>query len=134
MKTTDSTQVTYTQVYNDFKSALGGAADALKTGIEHVYQVMVRQQIIDSITWIIVYVLLGVICFISWKKVNSYVTKEKLKKNNEYHSYGSDDWYLVPVLITIFCVAMFCLSINDVVTGFLNPEYGAMQEIKSFIK
>jgi TRAP-type C4-dicarboxylate transport system permease small subunit len=130
MTPNDSTKVTMTQVYNDVKDALSGMADALKVGAEHVYQILVKQQIVNSITLILCYVLFAFVAYFSFKLVFKAVAKGK-----EEDSY--EPWnmlFIIPTIITISSIVFFSTTIQSCVTGFLNPEYGAIMEIKSFIK
>lgn len=40
----------YKQIYTDVKYGLAGLADGLKVGVEHVYIVLVKQQVVKSVT------------------------------------------------------------------------------------
>lgn len=120
----DSTKVTWSQVYQDFKGALSGAADALKTGSEHVYEVLVRQQVVNSITWIIVYVLMAIVTFVIWRIVYRVVEEDR----------NANELFILPVVVTCITAITFLVTIGDTVTGFINPEYGAIQEVREFIR
>lgn len=121
--------VTWSQAYNDFKDALSGAADALKTGSEHVYQVLVQQQVTNSVTNVILYIAFAIVTFFSWKLCNKLYDKHK---DESYSEWGM--LYIVPTIITVLSLVHLGISMNATVMGFVNPEYGAIQEIKSFIK
>ena len=132
----DSTQLTWEKVYTDFSDALSGIADALKTGADHVYEVLVRQQIIKSISLTITYILLAVACVIAWKIANKFY-KQKTEEERKLSYYDKGDWgmlFIIPSVLTVISIIVLVLSIGMTVTGFINPEYGAIQEIKSFIK
>lgn len=122
----DSTKVTWSQVYQDFKGALSGAADALKTGSEHVYEVLVRQQVVSSISWVIVYIVLAIATYTTWRIVIRVVS------NNE--DQDLEPLYIVPSFMTIITIVIVCLTIITTVTGFVNPEYGAIKEVREFIR
>lgn len=125
----DSTQVTMSQVYNDFKSALEGAADALKVGAEHVYEVMITQQVINSISWLIADVVLITICTILWKIFHRSAMEMKANEDDEYMFC-----YAIPGSISIIVLILILSSMSTVLTGLLNPEYGAIMDIKSFVQ
>jgi hypothetical protein len=133
MNNSDSTQVTFSQVYNDVKQALDGMADALKVGAEHVYTVIVRQQLVDSITYLLSYVVIIGFCF-GLFKIGEAMRLKEVKKQ----SYNIDDNYLFVYVLSGLCgvlfLLMFAATIDNVITGFFNPEYGAIMEIKSFVK
>lgn len=116
----DTGKLTVAKVYNDAKSALTGLAQALKVGSEHVYGVIVKQQVVSSIVWLcvdIVILLLSIALWILWWK-----------------SRDKDEWWGVPFFSTLIFFIIFFFTINTMVSGFVNPEYGAMKDILSFIK
>lgn len=126
----DSTKVTFSQVYNDFKSAVEGAAEALKVGAEHVYEILVRQQVINSITYLFLYVFLFTFSYILFKKIHAYVQLKN--KEDKYGEWGA--MYILPSIAIVVTMIVFSLTLNTCITGFLNPEYNAIMEIKGFIK
>lgn len=137
MNPQDSThQVTWSQVYNDFKDALSGAADALKTGADHVYEILVRQQLINSISMTIFYVIGICVCAAAWTIVIKF-TKRKNEEEKGLNSYERGDWgmlYIIPSVFTVLFLFIFSISLKTTIMGYLNPEYGAIMEIKSFIR
>lgn len=136
MNAQDSTSVTFSNVYNDFKDALNGIADSLKVGAEHVYEVLVRQQLINAISMTIFYVVGIAVCVASWVIVIKFLKRKNDEEKNLSH-YKRGDWgvmYLIPSVFTILFLFIFAVSLKTTIMGFLNPEYGAMMEIKSFIR
>lgn len=130
MNPQDSTQITFTQVYNDFKGALSGAADALKTGSEHVYEILVRQQFVNSVSMCILYFLLVGLSAWLW-----FFIPKKVKEFNDESSYSDyGPLYIIPSVVSLVSMLIITATITDVVTGFVNPEYGAIQEIREFIR
>lgn len=131
----DTTSVTFTQVYNDVKDGIAGLATALKEPAEHIYELMVKQQIVNSITYCM-FPLLSIV-FISlfarsmkkskWGEDFSWIPEED--RFNRYATLS----LITGFFSLIFTVASVCL-IRDIITGFANPEYGAIKEIVSFIK
>jgi len=55
--TSVDTSSNFKMLYQDVKEGLSGLATGLKVGVEHVYIVLVKQQIVNSITWVIIYLL-----------------------------------------------------------------------------
>lgn len=135
----DSTKVTWGQVYNDVKGALDGVADALKTGAEHVYEVLVRQQFTNSVTNIAIYILLASVCYTALR-IGQQRYKARDKQTAQSYLDNPTDYadVIIPLIIGVILlggfVAFLVTTINATITGFINPEYGALQEIKSFIK
>jgi hypothetical protein len=117
----------YKQVYGDFKTALVGIADALKVGVEHVYIVLVKQQLVKSIV--------GVLSIITFIVLIGFSIKP-FTKWADNHNKGSDgaSWAgLVLGYIAIGIIVLICIDLTEIVTGFVNPEYGAMKEIMEWV-
>lgn len=131
MKTiqSDSTEVTFTQVYQDVKGALSAIGDALKTGAEHVYEVLVRQQLVESITLLVIYAILTLIAGLSWKYSLRYFERARKEGGEDYGLI-----LIIPSLTTIVLVGVLIETGSSCITGFVNPEYGAIQEIRKFIR
>lgn len=126
----DSTKVTWSQVYQDFKGALSGAADALKTGSEHVYEILVRQQYVQSISLLMV-ILLGVTAsYFAFKFVN----RQSIKDGLEDVEPGAVFAVLGVVGLIGGTLVFAAVHATKIVTGFVNPEYGAIQDLMEFIK
>lgn len=131
----DTTKVTFTQVYNDVKEGITGLATALKEPAEHIYKLMVKQQFINSITYCMFPLLSIVFIIVSV----SFLKKSKwgeddfgVKEEERFNRYASLSMITVALSIVLLIIS-FALT-DDIITGFMNPEYGAIKEIMSFIK
>lgn len=118
------TSSTFKEVYRDFKGAIEGMAQSLKVGAAHVYEVLVRQQVVKSISLVI-----GIfsVMIVSIFSARFFWNKSK---------HDGDFWpafALAGVFPLVISVIIFVCSITDIVTGFVNPEYGAINEIMSHI-
>lgn len=122
----DSTQKenTFDTVYNDIKSTLSAMAGELKTTADHVYAVLVRQQLVNS--------CINVLCLMLAIPLFLYFLKG-MKKRKEGQEWP-DTPYTFAIIIACILFGAFLLTINSTITGFVNPEYGAMKEIMSYIK
>lgn len=123
----DSSQLTFKEVYSDIKAGLLGISVGLKVGVEHVYEIISKQQLVNSITNITIIILLLIIFLLSYKLHNYYI-----KKNHE--SFGENPRCMLPVLSLIFLIIFTIVTMQDTVMGFVNPEYGAIKNILEFIK
>jgi hypothetical protein len=114
----------YRQIYTDVKSGLSGLADGLKVGVEHVYAVLVKQQVVKSITNIIVLFTFVFLAFLFANKVYPWATEnEKSSDGFSLVIYGFGIFLiLIPAMIEIG-------TLEKTVTGFINPEYGAIMQI-----
>lgn len=123
----DSNSITSKEVYNDFKSGLIGIANALKVGVEHVYYVLVKQQIVKAVMWL----LLGIFGFIF---ILAYKRMYEFGKKNSYDSDGAS-WipFVLQMFVGVVLIGLFLGNIDTIVTGFINPEFGAMKDIVEFV-
>ena len=133
----DNIDATFTTVYNDVKEAISGLADGLQVGGEHVYQVLIKQQRIIAWLWFLSlpFMIVFSILFRKCLQAGHRGYLEQIPKES------CPDWYIKDVIFSaltgmIMMVALlaFFLTMSDGLTGFINPEYGAIQEILELIK
>ena len=130
----DSASVTMSTMYNDVKGAIIGLSKALKVGAEHVYEVLVRQQIVKSVIWLL-------LLFISFYLLFNFAKRAKDPEEQWIKNPGTSNSGPAPIgIIRIFQVIggtiMFAISIahiDVILTGFINPEYGAISEIMEMV-
>ncbi len=123
----DSSALTYKEVYNDIKSGLSGLSNALKVGSEHVYNTLIKQQLVDSIVYLILLVISILLLLIS---IRIYIKSTSKDWDNPNPLNLSCIFLFIAGLIMLF-LGMF--NINNIITGFINPEYGAIKDILTFI-
>ena len=118
----------FKMIYTDIKTGISALASGLKVGAEHVYEVLVRQQLVNAIVWLIVFVASVIFLRATIKYAMKAIEKEDGASDDEAAMivFGN----LLSVLI--FIVALFHIDI--IVTGFVNPEYGAIKTIISIVK
>ncbi len=121
----DTTSLTYNKVYSDIKESLKGLGSALKVSSEHVYKIIVQQQLVDSITRTILFIIALVLLIIC---IKTGVKKEWT--DSSVAGITSIIGVIICVLTIIYCLG----HTKDIVMGFVNPEYGAIQDIMEFIK
>lgn len=167
-----------TTVYSDLKSsapkvykALESLAKELKTTTDALWVILVKQQLVWSICFLILTLSALFNWFIFYKRNLSVklteqdfvkgnkINKESVK-NPEYTSYSSGDRgkilleiteseeeILIPIvnpnnnwfkyLHLIICIGLSGLSIHhfsDMLTGFINPEFGALKTITMVVQ
>lgn len=114
-------------------------AAKLGTTIEYLWNVLVRQATIDAIIKII-FVAIITICGIILYRYHIKFSKRDENGHNTYNSgcYDSgEDLSMTMILAAIIWGIAFviaCSTIPGIITGFLNPEYFALQHILSLIK
>ena len=137
-------------MYNDVKSGIAGLANGLKVGAEHVYIVLVKQQIVKAVSNLILVIILFSLGYIFY--VQSRKTYKSHLEQCGYKPDGSgkisynidlDDSAkgITSVLLgaasaiaVIAATVVFCNSYNEIIGGFINPEYGAMKDIIEFVR
>lgn len=119
------------QLYTDLKSGLVGIAGALKVGAEHVYEVLVRQQVVNSI----LYLLCGVLAFIF---IINFISKNKSDEkwfNNDIDFITKLGFIrIIQSIISFILLLVFLFHLDNIVTGFINPEFGALEQIMNWVK
>lgn len=118
----------YKTIYNDVKVGLQGLAGALKVSAEHVYTVLVRQQIVKSVTGLLYIIICSIMLYLGIKYLVPWSVRQG--ENSEGFSYIPSLLYIIIVFVLLI---VSCLNIDTIITGFVNPEYGAIQEIFSWI-
>lgn len=119
------------QIYSDIKGVVVGLADALKVGSEHVYKILVKQQIVNSVIYIIL-LLFGL--YFIYNFIKAYKDKDE---EWEYDSATPSGISIVRILQIIVGGIMFfvgIINIDVIITGFINPEYGAIEKILNILK
>jgi len=127
------TNSNFKMIYSDLKDGIGALAQSLKVGAEHVYIVIVKQQIVNSITNLVIYLFSIVLMF----HLSSYFSKEWFKESwEEKYSPGGGSIFFIIFFCTLLIISLlfFTLTINKTVMGFVNPEYGAMKDIINFVQ
>lgn len=128
----DSSKMTFSKVYGDVKAGISGLASSLKVGAEHVYYVLVKQQVVHAIKWLLI-LGFGFFCIIHFLKKYKLITEK---------------WWnhadTMPTMMGVFRVGQIIMGVvficigfnhtNEILTGCINPEYGALQDILNFVK
>lgn len=142
----DTSQITLSKVYSDVKDGLKGLGDALKVGSEHVYSVLVKQQYVNAMVFSLLFLfgLIGLFYFYScFKSENRFEYEQKYNRQTDLYENIVDktrwnDSHTFKTVITGFCTVGLLLpalfNIDIILTGFINPEYGALKDIMNFIK
>lgn len=123
----DTAQVTLTRVYNDVTQGIQGLAQALKAPTEKVWEILIKQQKVESIILVIVnsIILLITFIFVIWCII--------VYKKDEWYSNDKAGLLIYTIIISVMSIFFLFASINTIVTGFVNPEYGAIKEILNVI-
>lgn len=125
------TSSNFKAMYNDVKEGIVAIAAALKVTAEHVYRVLVMQQVVHAITWLLIVCVLCFVPLIYWKKITAWAKDEGVSENGEGLQWIV--WALATVAPILIGVITFCCTATTIVAGFVNPEYGAIMDILQFV-
>jgi len=103
-------------------------AEQLKQPAEHIYKIMVKQQVVNSIAWLII----GLLC------ISTAFTRKFWLNRIEKEQDDDMGWVMGLILLCIvpsmIGITVLIVQSETIVTGFINPEYGAIQDIINLIK
>lgn len=129
----DTAKLTLTKVYADVKAGINGLAQSLKVPATHVYSVMVRQQLAQSIANLIFFFAFVILSIILYKAGIKTYKLYNVNKDDDLVGITFVTFFLCGIS-TIVCIVGFWSDYSSIITGFTNPEYGAIKEIISFVK
>lgn len=119
-------------IYQDIKIAIASLAESLGVAAERVYEVLVIQQTVEAVVYLI-FLLTGICCWVILIKIG---VKIKFKKGDP--ATQKDTIYLIFVIVISIIGAITTgaglNNIDTIITGFINPEYAAIKEIMEMIK
>ena len=124
------TSSNFKMVYTDIKDGISALASGLRVGAEHVYMVLVKQQIVYAIVYLIVG-LFALFLIVNW--INGYKdTKQKWAEDEGPTGLGVIK--TIQMAIAGVMLGVFLFHIDTIIMGFVNPEYGAIQTIIDIVK
>jgi len=118
----------------EITSMLKTLAEKLGTTVEYLWEVLVRQAYVSAITDIIMLVLFIIAGTLFWRFHKKCTDRGWY--NGEYPEYigvASIPMILGSVAYFIWFIVIL-ISIHNMITGFANPEYWALQQILNQIK
>jgi len=133
------TSSNFKMVYKDLSEKIEALARALRIASEHVYEVLIKQQVVNAVTWVIIYVLFFIAAVSFWKGFHKNYKRVSIKEDPWYGDdmdthFGLLGYLIVANILSLIFAITFVITISETVMGFYNPEYGAMRDIMDFIK
>jgi hypothetical protein len=139
----DTSKLTH-RIYDDLTAGLRGIASALKVGVEHVYIILVKQQIVKAVVNLLIILTLIVLFIIAINLFRHGLVDDKViykERHNTLSGFDAEDWgaptwipFITSIIVVIIFIPMAIFSVEGIVTGFINPEYGAIMDIIEFVK
>jgi len=99
---------------------------------EHVYKVLVHQQKVTSISYLILYIIIILLAFAFYKYVKWALKEDDRGRTRYDESNGGEQIFTtLCALVVLVGLVFFFATIDITITGLINPEYGAIKEIMS---
>jgi hypothetical protein len=116
-------------IYGDIKTGIAALASGLKVGAEHVYMILVKQQVVNAIVWLLIGFIPLIVLLIFGKSMWNWADKNS-DESDGFTVFIAILFYLFTILPSFFLM----FNIDTVVTGFVNPEYGAIKDIIEIVQ
>ncbi len=115
------------KIYNDVSSAIAVLSQKLGVAAEHVYGVLVRQQVAEGIFSLVAIAL----CIIG-----IFIASKFAKYGLSIYEKHEDTAFLIVIIAGAGIIIMLSASIFNTsgVLKIVNPEYYAIQEITKMVK
>lgn len=111
--------------YEDMKTGV----ESLKMPAEHIYKTFIKQQVVESITLLILFISSCIVFTVSFKWGLPWA-----ESHNESKSDNSYILPLVGIIVSLIGCLYVIIHLETVATGLTNPEYGAIRDIAAMIK
>lgn len=103
-------------------------AEKLKVPAGHVYEILVRQQIVKGLTLIVAVVILAVLTLLSF-----LLLKSRHNFKREWYLQNTEGYWFLFILLAIALLIFLVLFMTTGIPSLINPEYGAIKEILSIL-
>lgn len=115
----------------DIKAAFKSLADSFNTTVEALWDILVRQQYV----WSICYTILLIITIFGWYKFGKMFNKTISDKTEVGEIKTLNVIYTVVLaLLSIYGTLHVGDNLDRMITGYVNPEFGAVRTIIEFIQ
>lgn len=105
--------------------AIKELATAMQVPAEYVYTILVKQAVVNSITYLFIYIIIFGIIYAGIRLVKKEIETDR--------DYGDDPFHgvvgAILLIVGFFGLVFVCTTMATTVGGFINPEYYAIQEI-----
>jgi hypothetical protein len=135
--TSNSGELTVKEVYNDVKDqgsniqkTLKSLASSLKVTVDKVWDILVKQQLVYSIAYLIGMILTLFSWFHFYYRINQG-NKNTREKYSGYKVWRDSDTAVCIISGTMALIGTIVSIVHfqSMLTGFINPEYGAIETI-----
>lgn len=131
-------------IYGDIKQYIEELANSLGVAAEHVYELLVRQQVISGIVGITVggliliaglaIIFFTIVAMIKAEWVGGTYSKTPSNKYASYLELGDGFVFQLVVALSIVAVIICTFVVSGSIMQLINPEYYAIREIMDVFK
>lgn len=115
-------------IYDKTSEAISELAQALAVPAEHVYNVLVKQQVIKGVS-----LLIGLLFSMLFTSISWFILFKKHNFKLEWYLQNTVDYWMLSVLLSIVSIVLFVVFLSSGISSLLNPEYGAIRDIISIL-
>lgn len=113
-------------VYDKAEQAVKQLADVLKVPAEHVYFILVKQQIVTGISLLIGLLLSLLLSYISYRLLLKFHDFEQPWYDQ---SVSTEGYWTLFIVSSVMSIALLIINLCRTPGYLLNPEYEAIKEI-----
>lgn len=118
----------------DTTELLKQLAAQLGTTTEYLWRVLVNQAHIDAIITIIQSIFLLTISIIILKLHLKFIKKDASGRTSYYNSEALTVAMSMVAIVGVVFIFVVVLNIDEIINGFFNPEYWALEHILNKVK
>ena len=97
----------------------------LKVPAKHVYSVVIKQQTINSVAWLFIYLILAILAFIFFKL-------RSIENKKDKYSDAIEIYQIFAIIMSAVLLIIILFTFHVVARGLFNPEFGALKTIANF--
>jgi hypothetical protein len=113
-------------------------ANALKVPAEYVFTVLVKQGVVVGVTWLILFIFVictSIIGLKWWTNPDHWLKSKDYRGDPSFEPINAKAIIGIVVTVISFIGIIVCFAHMDtMITGLLNPEYYAINEVLELIK
>ena len=111
------------------------AAKKMGVAAEYVFTLFVKQAFVEAIIYLTATIVLLVLCSISWRFLWKVAWPQfKNNEHNDSFQFILGFSFVASLISSIATLMTFFVNINTIISGFVNPQYMAIQNLITLVK
>jgi hypothetical protein len=115
-------------IYDKTTEVISELAQALAVPAEHVYNVLVKQQVVEGVS-----LLVGLLFSILFTSISWFILFKKHNFKLKWYLQNIEGYWMISVILSIVSIILFVVFLSSGISSLLNPEYGAIRDIISIL-